>query len=126
MPVEVLFTASDEIEHLRAALRQTETKNIERLRMHCTDLFLQTSDLKTCNERLRARGGKRPHRHRAAKKRDKLTPFHSIISSARTMMDGGIVRPSALAVFRLMTSSNLVGCWTGKSAGFAPLRIRPA
>jgi hypothetical protein len=28
-----------------------------------------------------------------------------------------------LAVFRLMTSSNLMGRSTGKSAGFAPLRI---
>jgi hypothetical protein len=27
------------------------------------------------------------------------------------------------AVFRLITSSNLVGCSTGRSAGFAPLRI---
>ena len=35
-------------------------------------------------------------------------------------------RPSALAVLRLMTSSNLVGCTTGRSAGFAPLRMRPA
>jgi hypothetical protein len=31
------------------------------------------------------------------------------------------VRPSALAVFRLMTSSNLVGCSTGRSPGLAPL-----
>src|SRR6266700_1436484 len=36
---------------------------------------------------------------------------------------GGTSMPSALAVDRLMTSSNLVGCWTGKSAGLAPLRI---
>jgi hypothetical protein len=35
----------------------------------------------------------------------------------------GIDRPSALAVLRLMTNSNLVGCTTGKSAGFSPLRI---
>ena len=34
-----------------------------------------------------------------------------------------MVRPSALAVLRLMTSSNFVGCSTGRSAGFAPLRI---
>ena len=34
--------------------------------------------------------------------------------------------PSVLAVLRLMTSSNLVGCCTGKSAGLAPLRIFPA
>ena len=31
------------------------------------------------------------------------------------------LRPSALAVLRLMTSSSLVGCSTGKSAGFSPL-----
>ena len=36
---------------------------------------------------------------------------------------GAIVRPSALAVLRLITSSNLVGCSTGMSAGFTPLRI---
>jgi hypothetical protein len=28
--------------------------------------------------------------------------------------------PSALAVFKLITVSNLVGCNTGRSAGFAP------
>src|SRR5262249_42882489 len=33
-------------------------------------------------------------------------------------------RSSALAVLRLITSSYLVGACTGKSAGFAPLRIR--
>jgi hypothetical protein len=27
---------------------------------------------------------------------------------------------------RLITSSNLVGCITGRSADFSPLRIRPA
>ena len=32
----------------------------------------------------------------------------------------------AFAVFRLMTSSNLVGCWTGRLAGFAPFKIFPA
>ena len=48
---------------------------------------------------------------------------HWITSSARNSSDGGIVRPRALAVLRLMTSSNLVGCSTGKSAGLAPLRI---
>jgi hypothetical protein len=31
----------------------------------------------------------------------------------------GISIPSALAVLRLMTNSNLVGCTTGKSAGFS-------
>src|SRR5262245_61200870 len=36
---------------------------------------------------------------------------------------GGTSRPSALAVTRLTTRSNLVGCSTGMSAGFAPRRI---
>src|SRR5262245_46384709 len=46
-----------------------------------------------------------------------------ITSSARRSRDGGIVIPSALAVLRLITSSNFIGCSTGKSAGLAPLRI---
>ncbi len=50
---------------------------------------------------------------------------HSITSSAVICMISGTVRPSAFAVLRLMTSSNLVGCMTGRSAGFSPLRIRP-
>jgi hypothetical protein len=48
---------------------------------------------------------------------------YSITSSARARSVGGISRPSAFAVLRLITSSNLVGCWIGKSAGLAPLRI---
>src|SRR5262249_6686717 len=46
-----------------------------------------------------------------------------ITSSARRSSDGGIVIPSSFAVLRLMTSSNFVGCSTGKSAGLAPFRI---
>ena len=45
---------------------------------------------------------------------------HSITSSARASSVGGMSRPSALAVLRLMTSSNLVGCTTGRSAAFRP------
>jgi hypothetical protein len=29
-----------------------------------------------------------------------------------------------MAVVRLMTSSNLVGCWTGRLAGLSPLSTR--
>ena len=50
---------------------------------------------------------------------------YSITSSARVSSEGGTVRPSALAVLRLMASSNLVGCVTGRSAGLAPPRMRP-
>ncbi len=48
---------------------------------------------------------------------------HWMTWSARTSTDCGIVRPSAFAVLRLMTSSNFVGCSTGRSAGLAPFRI---
>src|SRR5262245_42852509 len=48
---------------------------------------------------------------------------HSITRSARTRIDRGIVRPRALAVLRLITSSNVLACSTGKSPGLAPLRI---
>src|SRR5262249_16954434 len=51
---------------------------------------------------------------------------YSITSSAVASNDGDTVRPSILAVWALMTSSNLLDCTTGKSAGLAPLRIRPA
>ena len=51
------------------------------------------------------------------------TVHYSITSSARCRSDGGIVRPMALAVLRLMTSSYLEACSTGRSAGLAPLRI---
>jgi hypothetical protein len=36
--------------------------------------------------------------------------LYSVASSARTSNEGGTVRPSALAVFMLITSSNFVGC----------------
>ena len=55
-----------------------------------------------------------------------LAAPYSITSSARDRIDGGMVRPSAFAVLRLMTNSNVVGCTTGRSAGLAPLRIFPA
>ena len=45
-------------------------------------------------------------------------------SSARASSVGGTSRPSAFAVLRLITSSNLVGACTGRSAGFVPLKMR--
>src|SRR5579864_121323 len=51
--------------------------------------------------------------------------FYSITSSARASSVGGTVRPSAFAALRLIVSSNLVGCTTGKFAGRSPFRIRP-
>jgi hypothetical protein len=49
---------------------------------------------------------------------------YSITSSARASTELGRSRPSNLAVFRLITSSYLVGACTGRSAGFSPLRMR--
>ena len=65
----------------------------------------------------------RPSR-RAAEERDEFSPPHSMTSSASASSVGGIAMPSALAVLRLITSSYFVGCCTGKSAGFSPLRMR--
>jgi hypothetical protein len=51
--------------------------------------------------------------------------FRSITSLATASSDAGMARPSMRAVSASMTSSNLVDCTTGRSAGFAPSRIRP-
>src|SRR5262249_15613687 len=69
----------------------------------------------------------RPRHCRAAEQRDEVAALHvythSITSSARASSVAGTSMPSALAVVRLMTRSNLVGCSTGMSAGFVPRRI---
>jgi hypothetical protein len=41
------------------------------------------------------------------------------------LIGAGSARPSALAVVRLNTNSNLVACMTGRSLRFSPLRTRP-
>src|SRR5262245_21626166 len=69
----------------------------------------------------------RTGRRRAPEQRDELAaPDHSIISSASASSLSGASSPSALAAFRLITSSNFTVCTIGKSAGAAPLRMRPA
>src|SRR5215467_7050901 len=68
----------------------------------------------------------RPRGCRAAEKRDELAPLHSITSSATARSLSGTARPSMRAACALMTSSNLLACTTGRSAGFVPLRMRPA
>src|SRR5262249_9278717 len=70
---------------------------------------------------LRARHS-RPRHRCAAEQRDEVAAHHSITSSARPSSVIGKVRPSALAVFRLITKSTFVDCSTGMSAAFAPLR----
>src|SRR5262249_18733146 len=64
-----------------------------------------------------------PRGCRAAEQHDEIAAFHSMTSSARARMGSGMDNPIVLAVLRLRTSSNFVACSTGKSAGFAPLKI---
>src|SRR5262249_19352806 len=66
----------------------------------------------------------RPRGRRGAEQGDELAPPHSITSLARASKLSGTVRPSALAVLRLITSSYLVGACTGRSDGFSPLKMR--
>jgi len=61
------------------------------------------------------------HKSRREQVQQKIA--YSITLSARASRVGGISRPSVLAVLRLMMSSNLVGCSTGRSAGLVPLSI---
>src|SRR5262249_24572676 len=75
--------------------------------------------LRACRDRPK----KRRHCRRAGESQDERAALHSITSSARSRNGSGILRPSALAVLRLMTSSNLVGCSTGMSPGLAPRKI---
>src|SRR5262249_14782787 len=62
----------------------------------------------------------RCHSWASADRRD----TYSITLSARRRSAGGIVRRIALAVLRLTTSSNFVGCSMGRPEGLAPFRIR--
>src|SRR6516225_3240347 len=61
-----------------------------------------------------------------AEKRNEIPPPHSMTSSARPDNVSGTVSRSVSALLRLMTSPTFTTCWTGKSAGLAPLRILPA
>src|SRR5262249_8395720 len=97
-------------------------------RGHNTCTQLRRTGIYKSNHRqrrlLRARC-ERPCCCRAAKQRDELAPLHSITSSTKEISRAGISMASALAVLRLITNSNLVSCWTGRSAGLSPLRMRP-
>src|SRR5215475_3534975 len=110
------------------------------LALHIADVFeAQAECAQTVRHRVRRSGVEQPdywHRRllrarrerpcggRAAEQRDEIAAFHSITSSASSRKESEIVRPSALAVLRFTLSSNFVGACVGRSAGFAPFRIR--
>src|SRR5713226_4172238 len=88
------------------------------------DLRGQHSDAPFTGSGLLRLRRKRRYQRRCTEKRDELAPLHSITSSARASRVGGTARPRAMAVLRLIASSYLVGACTGRSPGFAPLRMR--
>src|SRR5262249_51026190 len=96
---------------------------LEEIRIEQGFAGLNAAKAATQQRRLLRARRKRP-RGRRAKKRDELAAPHSIASSARAGNVAGTSRPSACAVLRLTTNSNLVGCWTGRSPGLSPLRMR--
>src|SRR4030081_1622210 len=73
---------------------------------HCST---QSACLKRANNRLM-------HRRRHI-------PIRSPLGAGEQL--GRYTDAEGLSALRLMTSSNLVGCITGKAAGLAPLRIWP-
>src|SRR5262249_48690183 len=85
----------------------------------------QITDGRELRRLLRARR-ERPRSRNTTEQRDELAAHHlrahSITLSARPSSESGNVIPSALAVLRLIKSSTLVACCTGRSAA---LRMRP-
>jgi len=81
--------------------------------------FVESLVADMCGAQAHVCFGPKAHIRSAAKVR------YSITSSAVARSGAGTVSPSMRAVSALMTSSNFDACTTGKSAGFAPLRMRP-
>ena len=54
----------------------------------------------------------------------RLVNAYSMTSSAAARSAGARVTPISLAVLRLRIVENLVGFWTGRSAGRAPFKMR--
>ena len=74
--------------------------------------------------KLRARR-QRPRGCGTAEQRDELASPHSITSSAATCTVCGTLMPSVLAALRLRTNWTFMDCWTGRSPGLSPFRMRP-
>jgi hypothetical protein len=119
----------------RVAAQQC-SENLPAFRLSCSKVHVSISSPPTNRTSSRSshvrctpfatKNGALPKRREGPTTHEQQIKFHhSITSSALTKSVGGTVNPSALAVFRLMTSSNLVLCWIGRSAGLVPLRIFP-
>jgi hypothetical protein len=99
----------------------------ERLKAHALNLPLQHCPNKVVANAYKSVRLLHNDYHRCEHTKDERDDAHQrchwSTSSARKRRVGDMVSPRALAVLRLMTSSNVMGCSTGRSAGLAPLRI---
>src|SRR6516164_7739343 len=118
-PLQVAALAAGDVTEFAHALRKSAEVSIGR-RLRTPN---EIGDQWPLGSHLRDPAHRPQHRNNS-KAADELAPVHSITSSARASTLGGMSRRSALAVLRLITSSYLVGAWTGRSAGFSPLRMR--
>src|SRR5262245_29220386 len=88
----------------------------------CLHGFLSRQAVCSAKQRHQQQEREAPHRlllYYTAEQRDELAPSdHSITSSAATSSVFGTVRPSALAVLRLMTNSYLLGCLSFVGTGY--------
>src|SRR5215472_3777477 len=106
--------------HLKDRLSDIKTDCCDRL--HTWLLRIVGASTGSTSMALACRWRSRPqHQKRTYAVQQKMS--YSISSLARCRNDSGIVSPIALAVVRLMTRSNLVGCSTGISPGLAPRKI---
>src|SRR5262249_54941006 len=120
--------AAEERQHLPAP--QSLAQNRRTLRVNAVDLKNMLGQIQT-NCRNLAHGWLlflvivRKHQFGTSMPQGGHPPHHSITSSARASSVGGTSRPNIIAVAKLITSSNLLACTIGKSAGFAPFSMRP-
>src|SRR6516162_461894 len=108
----------------KAALLEPAMESCQPLRKRTERLAVEESNHR--HPRLLRPRRQRPSRRRTAEKGDEVTALHhSITSLARASSASGTVRPSVVAVLRLITNSNFVGWITGRSAALAPFSTFP-
>jgi hypothetical protein len=100
------YVATDRPARLLQALRERSQASlsfpiVRRVWQEHADAPHPPGLLRACRER---------PRRRAAEQRDEVAAVHSMTSSAIASSLSGTARPSALAVLRLITNSNFVGC----------------
>jgi hypothetical protein len=110
-------TAPDEHPDMRLkSADQSMITDVSRLRPHLCTITTSTAPTQIVGE------DAEPRLRRLTRDIRANSIFYSITSSASERNDL-VSSPSALAVVRLMTSSNFVGCSTGRSPGFVPRSI---